>query len=749
MAREINESLAKEMGMKSDEFARLCDRLGRAPTLCELGVTSAMWSEHCSYKSSRVHLKRLPSQGPRVVQGPGENAGAVDIGGGFCAVFKMESHNHPSYIEPFQGAATGVGGILRDVFTMGARPIALLDSLRFGDPSLQKTRNLVEGVVSGISHYGNCFGTPVVGGEVTFDPAYDGNCLVNVCALGIARSDKLFRGEAAGVGNPVYYLGAKTGRDGIHGATMASDEFNAANEDRRPQVQIGDPFREKILLECCLELMQQELLLGIQDMGAAGLTSSSVEMAGRAGTGIELELRLVPTREPGMSAYEIMLSESQERMLFVAKPGLEERVKTIAAKWDLDAVAIGVVTDTGRLVVKMRGEIEAELPIELLTDDAPRYERPMQPPADLAARHAAPNPEPPRELPGAILELLAHPDAASKRWIFQQYDHQVRAGTIAGPGAADAAVLRVLDPADSTRDTGAVIAITTDCPVRACSLDPRRGAQLTIYEAARNLACVGAAPIGVTDCLNLGNPEKPEIAWQLSEVIDGLADACRALEIPIVSGNVSLYNENRGKGVHPTPSCAVVGLVREAGDPRPVPQIPGAAFRRAGETVALLGDPGRGSLGGSLMAFVFHGQIAGRPPLPDPAQERTLCETARRLVHAGLVSSLHDVSSGGLATALARGCVAGIGADITLPQGALDLLLFGEGHPLFVLSYAKANAEEVRTLAASLGAALREIGSTGGDSLAIHGDGRRIATVATQDLRERYENGFARALKLS
>lgn len=746
MAREINESLAREMGMKPDEYARLVSRLGRTPSLCELGVTSAMWSEHCSYKSSRVHLKRLPSQGPRVVQGPGENAGAVDIGGGYCAVFKMESHNHPSYIEPFQGAATGVGGILRDVFTMGARPIALLDSLRFGDPKLQKTRFLVEGVVSGISHYGNCFGTPVVGGEVTFDPAYDGNCLVNVCAVGVARSDRLFLGQAAGVGNPVFYLGAKTGRDGIHGATMASDEFNAQNEDRRPSVQVGDPFREKILLECCLEMMASGMLLGIQDMGAAGLTSSSVEMAGRGGSGIELELSLVPTREPGMSAYEIMLSESQERMLFVTRPGHEEALRAIAAKWDLDAVAIGHVTDTGRLVVKMHGQVEAALPVDLLTDDAPRYERPMAPPADLAARHAAPPPEPPRELGVAILEMIGHPDVASKRWIYEQYDHQVRAGTVTGPGRADAAVLRVLDPAESGRDTGAVIALTVDCPVRHCALDPRRGAQLTVYEAARNLACVGAVPIGLTDCLNLGNPEKPEIAWQLSEVVDGLSEACRALDLPIVSGNVSLYNENRGRGVHPTPSCAVVGLVREAGEERPLSPIPGAAFRRAGEVVALLGEPARGSFGGSLFSFVIHGQIAGRPPLPDPETERATLEAARQLVRAGVVSSLHDVSGGGLAVALARGVVEGVGASVSLPAGPLDVLLLAEGHPLFVVSYSSERSAEVEEIAARSGARLFAAGRTGGEVLEIHGDGRCLATIQVRDIKDRYENGFLRAL---
>jgi phosphoribosylformylglycinamidine synthase II len=742
----VNVQLAREMGMKPDEYDRLVGALQRTPTLCELGVVSAMWSEHCSYKSSKVHLRRLPTTGPRVVQGPGENAGAVDIGGGYCIVFKMESHNHPSYIEPFQGAATGVGGILRDVFTMGARPIALLDSLRFGDPKLPKTKSLVEGVVSGISHYGNCMGVPVVGGETTFDSAYDGNCLVNVCAVGVAQSDKLFRGYASGVGNPVFYLGAKTGRDGIHGATMASDEFNASNEKRRPTVQIGDPFREKILLECCLELMHKDLLLGIQDMGAAGLTSSSAEMAARAENGIELELSRVPTREPGMSAYEIMLSESQERMLFVAKPGKEEEVLQIAAKWDLDAVAIGVVTDTKRLIVKMNGQVEAELPISLLADDAPRYDRAKQPPSDLEARHNAPRPEAPRDLGVTLFELLSHPDIASKRWIYEQYDHQVRNATLVGPGSADAAVLRVLDPQDSSKDTGAVIALTVDCPVRFCALDPRRGAQLTIYEGARNLACVGARAIGATDCLNLGNPEKPEVTWQLSEVIDGMADACRALEVPIVSGNVSLYNENRGKAVHPTPSVAMVGLVCEVGSAK-APATPGVLFRRAGECIAIIGEPARSSLGGSLYAFAIHGQITGRPVLAQPELEKKTNEAIIEMVHAELLSSAHDVSGGGLAVALSRGVVNGVGAKVELPEGPLDFVLFAEGQPVFVLSFAKEHQQKIADIAKKQGVSYQLIGETGGDALVISGIGRVLGSFPCEQIKNRFENGFSNSLK--
>ncbi len=562
---------------------------------------SVMWSEHCSYKSSRVHLKKLPTTGPRVVQGPGENAGAVDIGDGLCVVFKMESHNHPSFIEPYQGAATGVGGILRDIFTMGARPIALLDSLRFGELHSPKNRHLMKGVVSGISGYGNCMGVPTVGGEIVFNDIYSLNPLVNVFCLGLAHQDKIFRGTAAGVGNPVIYFGSKTGRDGIHGATMASDSFDDQSEQKRPTVQVGDPFTEKLLLEACLELMERDLLVGIQDMGAAGLTSSSCEMASRAGNGIELDLTVVPRREPGMTPYEIMLSESQERMLMVAKAGKEDECIEICRKWDLDVAVVGKVTADGILRVMDQGKVVAEIPAKALADDGPRYERPFQPPAyqDMLTNlnyDAIPDV---KDANAALLALLESPTIASKRWVYEQYDHMVRTNTTVRPGS-DAAVVRI-------KGTKKAVAMTVDCNSRYCLLNPYEGARLAVAEAARNLVCSGAVPIGLTDCLNFGNPERPDIMWQFAMAIEGMKDACEHFQIPIVSGNVSFYNETNGLSIYPTPMLGMVGLIDDA--ERSMTQW----FKQEGDDIILLGSS-REDLGGSEYLKVVHAREQGSPP---------------------------------------------------------------------------------------------------------------------------------------
>ena len=585
----IDSAVLERHGLKPDEYERIVRALRREPTLTELGIFSVMWSEHCSYKSSRIHLKKLPTTGPRVLQGPGENAGAVDIGDGLAAVFKIESHNHPSFIEPYQGAATGVGGIIRDIFTMGARPIALMNSLRFGSldgPDGARNRRIVEGVVAGIAGYGNSIGIPTVGGEIAFDDSYSGNPLVNVFCLGISKADALVKGNASGVGNPVYYVGAKTGRDGIHGATMASAEFDEKSSEKRPAVQVGDPFMEKLLLEACLELMQTDALIGVQDMGAAGLTCSTSEMGARGGSGIEIDVSRVPQRETGMTPYEIMLSESQERMLLVVKKGREAEVEAIFDKWDLHAAHIGDVMNDGILRVRHRGEVVAEIPNGPLVNEAPVYDRPVSKPAYLAtvasvdesALGSVPSPG------DAWLRILGSPTVASKRWVYRQYDHMVRTNSLvlAGMGAG---VVRV-------KGTKRALAMSTDGNGRYCYLNPRRGAMLALAEAARNVACAGALPIGATNCLNFGNPERPEIMWQLVEAVEGLAEACRALEIPITGGNVSLYNETDGLAIYPTPIIGVVGVIEDA------ERVVSRTFKQAGDEVVLLGDA-HGELGGS------------------------------------------------------------------------------------------------------------------------------------------------------
>ena len=706
-------NLIAQHNLTDDEYKKIVKILGREPNLTELGMFSVMWSEHCSYKSSRVHLKKLPTTGPRVVQGPGENAGAVDIGDGLCVVFKMESHNHPSFIEPYQGAATGVGGILRDVFTMGARPIALLDSLRFGGLDSAKNRHLMKGVVAGIAGYGNCMGVPTVGGEIVVNDIYSLNPLVNVFCLGIAHKDNMFRGTAAGVGNPVIYLGSKTGRDGIHGATMASDSFDDQSEQKRPTVQVGDPFTEKLLLEACLELMASDLLVGIQDMGAAGLTSSSCEMASRAGSGIELDLTEVPRREPGMTPYELMLSESQERMLMVAKAGKEEECIEICRKWDLDVAVVGVVTGDGILRVKDQGRVVAEIPAKSLADDGPRYERAFAPPAyqDLLTNLNYDVIPDVKDATTALLSLLESPTIASKRWVYEQYDHMVRTNTIVRPGS-DAAVVRI-------KGTDKAVAMTVDCNSRYCLLHPYEGARIAVAEAARNLVCSGAEPIGLTDCLNFGNPERPDIMWQFVLAIEGMKDACEHFSVPIVSGNVSFYNETNGLSIYPTPMLGMVGLIAQAH------QTMTQWFKDEGDDIILLGSS-REDLGGSEYLKIIHAREQGSPPFLNLEAEKSLHDCVLALIRGGLVQSAHDCSDGGLAVALAESCMSGPdgarGAEARLLPGRLrkDAVLFGESQSRVVLSAKPLHRQVILDQATSWGVPVQVIGSVHGDRLVVH-----------------------------
>ena len=723
---DIKELLAQH-NLTEDEYKKILEILGREPNITELGMFSVMWSEHCSYKSSRVHLKKLPTTGPRVVQGPGENAGAVDIGDGLCVVFKMESHNHPSFIEPYQGAATGVGGILRDVFTMGARPIALLDSLRFGGLDSAKNRHLMRGVVAGIAGYGNCMGVPTVGGEVRFDDIYSLNPLVNAFCLGLAHKDRIFRGTAEGVGNPVIYFGSKTGRDGIHGATMASDAFDDESEQKRPTVQVGDPFQEKLLLEACLELMANDLLVGIQDMGAAGLTSSSCEMASRAGNGIELDLTHVPRREPGMTPYELMLSESQERMLMVAKAGKEDECLSICRKWDLDVAVVGKVTGDGRLRVLDQGQVVAEIPAKALADDGPRYERPYSPPAyqDMLTNLNYDSIPDVKDANAALLTLLSSPTIASKRWVYEQYDHMVRTNTIVRPGS-DAAVVRI-------KGTNKAVAMTVDCNGRYCLLHPYEGARLAVVEAARNLVCSGAEPIGLTDCLNFGNPERPDIMWQFVLAIEGLKDACEHFNIPIVSGNVSFYNETNGLSIYPTPMLGMVGLIDVAD--RAMTQW----FRDEGDAIVLLGKT-REDLGGSEYLKVLQHREQGSPPFLSLDIEKALQDFALKVIHEGLVQSAHDCSDGGLAVALAECCVSGPraaqGAVVKLGLGSLrrDALLFGESQSRIILSSRPTAVGSILSRAAEAGVPAAQIGTVGGGRLVIEVEPGKVSDGCRIDL---------------
>ncbi len=704
-------------GLKPDEYERIVRALGRQPSLTELGIFSVMWSEHCSYKSSRMHLRKLPTQGPRVLQGPGENAGAVDIGDGLAAVFKIESHNHPSFIEPYQGAATGVGGIIRDIFTMGARPIALMNSLRFGEmdgPEGARTRRTVEGVVAGIAGYGNSIGIPTVGGEIAFDDRYAGNPLVNVFCLGIARADALVLGSASGSGNPVYYVGSKTGRDGIHGATMASAEFDDKSAEKRPAVQVGDPFMEKLLLEACLELMQTDALIGVQDMGAAGLTCSTCEMGSRGGAGIEIDVMHVPQRETGMTAYEIMLSESQERMLLCVKKGHEAEVERVFEKWDLHAAHIGYVTNDGIMRVRDHGTVVAEIPNTALVDEAPVYDRPTARPAYLDAVQAfdPSSLRATRDVHASFLALLGSPTVASKRWVYRQYDHMVRTNTIVLPGMG-AGVVRI-------KGTTRALALSVDGNGRYCYLDPRRGAMLAVAEAARNVACAGGTPIGATNCLNFGNPERPETMWQLVEAIEGIAEACRALDVPITGGNVSLYNETNGEAIYPTPIIGVVGVLDDAS------RVVARPFRESGDDIVLLGES-FGELGGSEYLKTVHGLVKGVPPRLDLARERALIGLLTRAAAAGLLHSAHDCSDGGVAVTLAE-CAfdgAGIGLDVNLPAAAgltsdpVIPTLFGESASRVVVSVRPDRLATLMQMAAEAEVPAERIGRTGGAAVRI------------------------------
>jgi len=722
MQREANQELAQEFGLSASEYAKVLEIMGRAPTLTELGVFSAMWSEHCSYKSSRVLLKQLPTKAPWVIHGPGENAGVVDLGHGLAAVMKIESHNHPSFIEPYQGAATGVGGILRDVFTMGARPVANLNALRFGSPDNPTTRRIVDGVVRGIGGYGNCVGVPTVGGEVNFHPAYDANPLVNAMTVGIAAADRIFLSAAAGVGNPVVYVGSKTGRDGIHGATMASAAFGADAEERRPTVQVGDPFTEKLLIEACLELMATDAIVAIQDMGAAGLTSSSVEMAGKGGVGIELDLDRVPQRASGMNAYEIMLSESQERMLMVLRPEREAAARAIFEKWELDFAVIGRLTDTGRIIVRHQDRVEADIPLAPLVGEAPVYDRP----STETAKQTPLNPariEDRLGLTRALERLIACPDLCSRAWIWDQYDSTIGGQTVKRPGTADAAVIRV-------EGTPLALALTTDCTPRYCAADPEAGGRQAVAEAWRNLTAVGARPLAVTDNMNFGNPERPEVMGQFAAVIRGMASACDALKFPVVSGNVSLYNETQGRGILPTPVIGGLGVLEDAA------QAVGIALRPWLDLVLV--GPTRGWLGQSLWLREIAGREDGPPPPVDLTAERAAGDFVRAQILAGAVRACHDVSDGGLLVAVAEMAVAGeVGARLS--AGPRDIpshaYWFGEDQGRYLL--AVADSGTLIRAAEAVGVSAARIGYSGGQDLTLP-DGGTISVRALRAAHERF-----------
>ncbi len=776
MTSAFSPETLRQHGLTLDEYEKIKQLLGqREPTLTELGIFSVMWSEHCSYKSSRVHLKRLPTRSKRVLQGPGENAGIIDVGDGWACAFKIESHNHPSFIEPFQGATTGVGGILRDIFTMGARPVAVMDSLRFGpitahagttasavlpgrNPATAETdhkeihrnHSILEGVVSGVASYGNCFGVPNLGGETKFEPCYSGNPLVNAFAMGLVRKEEIFYARAAGEGNPVIYVGAKTGRDGIHGATMASEEFSEASEAKRPNVQVGDPFLEKLLLEACLEAMQTGAIVGIQDMGAAGLTCSTCEMGGRGGVGIEIELDRVPQRETGMTGYEIMLSESQERMLLVAQKGREQEVFRVFEKWGLDAVEVGKVTTDNKLRVLQHGEVVAEIPNQALTDDAPVYKRPL----------ARWEPPVPREMPEhvhlnsasnltqSLKELLASPNICGKRWVWQQYDHMVQTNTVEAPGAGDAGVIRIKNPnpglSQDVPQRG--LAMALDGNSRWCYLDPRLGAMHAVAEAARKVACSGATPVGATNCLNFGNPEKPHIMWQFSQTIDGMTKACEELEIPITGGNVSFYNETLGEGIYPTPVLGVVGILDD------VSKTAKMHFASPGRTIVLLraGEAAditdvESEFGSSEYAKEILGALWGYPPELDFEKEASLQKAVIELIQQSLVDSVHDCSDGGLAVALAEKALAKrVGARVNVASNGLpaDFVLFGEDASRIVLSCDPANVSRIQEIAEKHGIAADVLGETIPERLEISLGGQVVVSAAVADLYQTYESAL-------
>ena len=725
-APAITPEIVAEHGLSEEEYARILNALGREPNLVELGIFSVMWSEHCSYKSSRVHLKKLPTEAPWVICGPGENAGIIDIGDGDAAIFKMESHNHPSYIEPYQGAATGVGGILRDVFTMGARPIANMNALRFGSPDHPKMRHLIAGVVAGIGGYGNCVGVPTVGGEVNFDPAYDGNILVNAMTVGVAKTDKIFYSAATGIGNPIVYVGSKTGRDGIHGATMASADFAEDSEEKRPTVQVGDPFTEKLLIEACLELMATDAIVAIQDMGAAGLTSSSVEMASKGGAGIRLDMNKVPCRETGMTPYEMMLSESQERMLMVLKPGREAEAEAIFRKWELDFAVIGEVTDTGHMVLEFNGEVVCDIPLGPLADDAPEYDRPYM---SLDEYKVWAQVKPLGDVPEStdiaadLLKLMGSPNLASRRWIYEQYDQSVGADTVQKPGG-DAAVVRV-------HGSKKALAITTDCTPRYVYADPYEGGKQAIAEAYRNLCAVGARPLAVTNCLNFGNPQRPEIMAQFVEALRGMGDACRALDFPIVSGNVSLYNESKatggGSAILPTPAIGGVGLLDDWEKSATI------GFKAEGEAIYLVGEGGY-HLDQSLWLREVHGKTGGPPPSVDLEEERRRGELIRELVAARKVTAVHDVSDGGRLVAIAEMALAGgFGANVMFNVCQHAARAFSEDQGVYVVTAPAGSLDGIEGVYLA--------GTVGGNSLEL-----LSGEIPLADLRAAHEGFFPKLM---
>ncbi|MBV9608855.1 MAG: phosphoribosylformylglycinamidine synthase subunit PurL [Acidobacteria bacterium] len=747
----INPEVVREHGLSDEEYQRIQKWLGREPTITELGIFSVMWSEHCSYKSSRIHLKRLPTRSRRVVQGPGENAGIIDIGDGWACAFKIESHNHPSFIEPFQGAATGVGGILRDIFTMGARPVAVMDSLRFGpitgsanDRNVHRNHSILEGVVAGIASYGNCFGVPNLGGETKIEPCYSQNPLVNAFALGLVRRDEIYYARAGGEGNPVIYVGAKTGRDGIHGATMASEEFSEQSEQKRPNVQVGDPFLEKLLLEACLEAMKTGAVIGIQDMGAAGLTCSTCEMGARGGVGIEIELDRVPQRETGMTAYEIMLSESQERMLLVAAKGREREVFSIFEKWGLDAVAVGRVTLDAKMRVLQHGEVVAEIPNQALTDDAPLYRRPLERWEPPVARE---KPEgvrlgEQRDLTSDFRRLLASPNICSKRWVHEQYDSMVQINTVEGPGL-EAGVIRV-------KGTSRGLAMSLDGNSRWCYLDPYLGAQHAVAEAARKVACTGATPVAATNCLNFGNPEKPHSMWQFSQVIDGITRACEELETPITGGNVSFYNETLGEGIYPTPVLGVVGVIED------VRHAASCDFKHPGRTLILLSGSEPGDLtdaeaefGSSEYAKEILGELWGFPPALQLEKEAALQKAVIEIIGAGLAESVHDCSDGGLAVAAAESAFPhDAGFKLELKSGDLpaEFVLFGEDASRVLISCAGENVGRIQEVAVTYGLTADVVGATVPETAEILVDGRKVVSAKVSELKDAWANALERAL---
>ena len=731
MKKQITPELIEQHGLSSEEYKKLLRIIGREPTFTELGIFSAMWSEHCSYKSSKIHLKKFPTDGPQVIQGPGENAGIVDIGDGESVVFKIESHNHPSFIEPFQGAATGVGGILRDVFTMGARPIASMNSLRFGSLSHPKTKFLLNGVASGIAGYGNCIGVPTIGGEVYFNDCYNGNILVNAFALGIVKTEKIFKGLASGVGNSVMYVGSKTGRDGIHGATMASEEFDENSEERRPTVQVGDPFTEKLLLEACLELMKTDYIVGIQDMGAAGLTSSSFEMADRSGTGIEMDITKIPRREDGMNSYELMLSESQERMLIVVKKGKENEVEKIFNKWDLDAVVVGKVTDNGYMKVKENGNMPANLPIKPLVEGSPLYDRPSKRPGyqDELQHLLLSEFREPENYNDILLNLLAAPNISCKEWVYRQYDHMVRINGVILPGS-DAAVIRI-------KGSSKGVGMSLDCNSRYCYLDPYAGGMIAVAEGARNLVCSGVKPLAITNCLNFGNPEKPEIMWQFKESVRGMSDACSFFKTPVVSGNVSFYNETQGVAVYPTPVVGMVGLIQDCS--KAITQF----FKEDGDVIVLLGET-KEELGGSEYLKITHNKERGNPPELILDAENRLHELCLEAIRQGLVKSAHDCSEGGLAIAIAECAVSGpatLGAEISLKTTLRkDALLFGESQSRIVLSANQKHIETIIALAERKGVPVNIIGKVITQGLKININSKSVIEVSCDNIKKTWEN---------